>query len=91
MDAQQARGVETEGNLLIRARAFFPILVPLILGSITGAEERVLTLESKGFDIKGPKTHVFEISRSPYDGTARIIALGITAAVLIWRVAAWVR
>lgn len=91
MNAQQARGVETEGNILVRARAFFSLLVPLILGSITAAEERALTLESKGFDVKGEKTHVFELYRSPYDTAAKAIALTVTFAVLGWRILAWVR
>jgi energy-coupling factor transporter transmembrane protein EcfT len=90
MNAQQARGVETKGSVFVRAKAFFPLLVPLILGSVTSAEERVLTLESKGFDVKGPKTHVFEIARSPHDGAVRVITWVITAAVLVWRVLAWV-
>jgi energy-coupling factor transporter transmembrane protein EcfT len=90
MNAQQARGVETQGNVFIRARAFFPLIVPLILGSITGAEERALTLESKGFDVKGPKTHMFELSRSPYDNLAKTIALVIALAVMAWRVLAWI-
>jgi energy-coupling factor transporter transmembrane protein EcfT len=89
LNAQQARGVETEGNVFVRARAFFPVLVPLILGSVTGAEERVLTLESKGFDVKSAKTHIFSISRSPYDTLTVIISCCITAAVLAWRVLAW--
>jgi energy-coupling factor transporter transmembrane protein EcfT len=89
MNAQQARGVETQGNVLVRAKAFFPLIVPLILGSITGAEERVLTLESKGFDVKGPKTHVFELSRSPHDKAAMITAAALTFAVLVWRILAW--
>jgi energy-coupling factor transporter transmembrane protein EcfT len=89
MNAQQARGVEIEGNVLIRARAFFPVLVPLILGSVTGAEERVHTLESKGFDVKGPKSHIFEVERSSRDGIARVIAWVIAAAVLIIRVTLW--
>jgi energy-coupling factor transport system permease protein len=91
MKAQQARGVETEGNILVRARAFFPLLVPLILGSITAAEERALTLESKGFGVKGEKTHIFELYRSPYDKAAKVIALTVTFAVLGWRILAWVR
>jgi energy-coupling factor transport system permease protein len=90
MNAQQARGVETEGNILVRARAFFPLLVPLILGSITAAEERALTLESKGFDVKGKKTHIFELNRSPYDKAAKVIALMVAFAVLVWRILAWV-
>jgi energy-coupling factor transporter transmembrane protein EcfT len=89
MNAQQARGVEITGSLRIRARAFFSLLVPLIIGAITGAEERVLTLQSKGFDIKGEKTHVFRIERSPHDGIARVTALIVTAAVLVLRAAAW--
>jgi energy-coupling factor transport system permease protein len=89
INAQQSRGVETEGNILVRARAFFPILVPLILGSIIGAEERVLTLESKGFDVKGKKTHIFELSRSPWDMPAKIIAWMIAAIVIVWRVLVW--
>ncbi|MDR0689879.1 MAG: energy-coupling factor transporter transmembrane protein EcfT [Spirochaetaceae bacterium] len=91
MNAQQARGIETEGNILVRARAFFPLLVPLILGSVTAAEERVLTLESRGFDVKGEKTHIFELHRSPYDKAAKAIALTVTFAVLLWRILAWVR
>jgi energy-coupling factor transport system permease protein len=90
INAQQARGVETEGNVFVRARAFFPVRVPLILGSITGAEERVLTLESKGFDVKGTKTHIFSISRSPYDTLVKVISCIAAAAVLAWRVLAWV-
>jgi energy-coupling factor transport system permease protein len=91
ISAQQSRGVETEGNIFVRARAFFPVLVPLILGSIIGAEERVLTLESKGFDVKGNKTHIFSVSRSPYDTLALVISCCVTGAVLVWRILAWVR
>lgn len=90
INAQQARGVETEGNLLIRARAFFPILVPLILGSVTGAEERALALESKGFDIKGERTHIFELVRSPWDTPVKVISWTAAAGVIAWRVLAWV-
>jgi energy-coupling factor transport system permease protein len=88
INAQQARGVETEGTILVRARAFYPLLVPLILTSLTAAEERALTLESKGFDIKGEKTHIFELYRSPYDTAAKVIASMITFAVLTWRILA---
>ena len=90
MTAQKARGVETEGNVFVRARAFLPSLVPLILGSITGAEERVLTLESKGFDVNCEKTHMFVCGRSKYDKPAAVIAIVVTAAILVWRILLWV-
>lgn len=90
MNAQRARGVETEGNLLVRMRAFFPSLVPLILGSITSAEERVLTLESKGFDVPCRKTRLYHVERSPYDRHAVVTAWTVTVAVIVWRVLLWV-
>ncbi|MDR2759273.1 MAG: energy-coupling factor transporter transmembrane protein EcfT [Spirochaetaceae bacterium] len=90
ISAQQSRGVETEGSILVRARAFYPLLVPLILSSINAAEERALTLESKGFDVKGEKTYMFELYRSPYDKAAKVISLMVTFAVLTWRILAWV-
>ncbi|MDR1540513.1 MAG: energy-coupling factor transporter transmembrane protein EcfT [Clostridiales bacterium] len=90
MNAQRARGVETEGGIFVRAKAFFPSLVPLILGSIIGAEERALTLESKGFDVNGKKTHMFELEPSGYEKLAASIAVAATAAVLIGRILVWV-
>lgn len=90
MNAQQARGVETEGNLLVRSKAFFPSMVPLILGAITNTEERVLTLESKGFDVDCPKTHLFELERSGKEKLANTLAFLVAAAVVAWRILAWV-
>lgn len=89
MTAQRARGVETEGNVLVRARAFLPSLVPLILGSITGAEERVLTLESKGFDVEGKKTRLFKVERCSWDRPAAVLSVLITLAIVAWRVLLW--
>ena len=90
MNAQKARGVETEGNLIVRAKAFFPSLVPLIVGAITSSEERVLTLQSKGFDVQGPKTHLFEIHKSGKEGLATGIAIAVAAVVVIGRILVWV-
>lgn len=90
MNAQQARGVETQGNILVRSKAFFPSMVPLILGAITNTEERVLTLESKGFDVNCPKTHLFNIEKTGKERMVNIIAVMITAAVVAWRILAWV-
>lgn len=90
MNAQQARGVETEGNIFIRSKAFFPSMVPLILGAITNTEERVLTLESKGFDVNGPKTHLFELERTGKEKLANTITIIVAVFVLIWRILAWV-
>lgn len=90
MNAQQARGVETQGNLITRAKAFVPSMIPLILGSISNTEERVLTLESKGFSVNCPKTHIFDVLPNGKEKTAVAIAGVITILVFVWRVLLWV-
>ncbi|MEG2672993.1 MAG: energy-coupling factor transporter transmembrane component T [Ruthenibacterium sp.] len=90
MNAQRARGVETQGNMLVRAKAFVPSLVPLILGAITNSEERVLTLESKGFDVNCKKTHLFELDKTGKEPLVNGIAIVVTVLVIGWRVALWV-
>jgi len=90
LDAQRARGVETEGNVITRAKAFFPTLVPLILGGIIGSEDRVLTLEARGFSIKGEKTHLFNLEKSGYERLVLIISFIITILILAGRVALWI-
>lgn len=90
MNAQEARGVETKGNIFVRSRAFFPSIVPLILGAITNTEERALTLYSKGFDVNCRKTHLFELKKSGNEKIANTVAILITLAVVTWRILLWV-
>ena len=90
MDAQRARGIETEGNLMVRAKAFFPTLVPLILSGITSSEERVLTLEARGFSIQGERTHLFNLNRSGWEGAVKVISTVITILVVVGRIVLWV-
>lgn len=90
MNAQKARGVETEGNILVRAKAFFPSLVPLILGAVISSEERVLTLEARGFSIQGEKTHLFNLEKSGCEKIVAVAAVIITILILAGRIALWI-
>lgn len=90
MNAQKARGVETEGNIFVRAKAFFPSLVPLILGAVISSEERVLTLEARGFSIQGEKTHLFNLEKSGCEKTVAVVAVIITVLILAGRIALWI-
>lgn len=90
MNAQRARGVETEGNMFIRAKAFFPTLVPLVLGAVMGSEERVLTLEARGFSMQGEKTHLFNLEKSGAEGTFKAVSILITVLVVVGRIALWI-
>ncbi len=89
LDAQRSRGVETEGNVFIRAKAFIPTLVPLILGGILGSEDRVLTLEARGFSMKGNKTHLFNLEKSGYERVILTISIIITILILAGRIYLW--
>ncbi|MBS7008105.1 energy-coupling factor transporter transmembrane component T [Anaerostipes sp.] len=54
-EAQEARGVETGGNLAARVKAYIPLLGPVVMSSLTDAQERGMTLETRGFGIEGVK------------------------------------
>lgn len=86
MDAQMARGIETKGNLLIRAKAFFSTLAPLILTAIVGTEERVLTLEARGFSTQCEKTHLVNLERSGLEKPVEIISIVIFIGTIGWRI-----
>ncbi|RBP97915.1 cobalt ABC transporter [Bifidobacterium aemilianum] len=51
--AQSARGLETGGGLISRIKAYLPLLGPVVLSSLTDSQERGMTLETRGFGIKG--------------------------------------
>ena len=70
LDAQRSRGLETEGNLFVRARALIPIVLPLVLGSLVDVEERAIAIEARGFNSSKVETSLIEI---PDTNTQRII------------------
>lgn len=90
MNAQKSRGVETEGNVFVRAKAFLPILSPLVLSSIAATEEKALTLEARGFSAPVKKTQLMEINKIKRDKILSIIIVLITLVIVGWRVLSWV-
>lgn len=90
MNAQKARGVETEGNLIVRAKVFVPTIIPLVLSSITGTEERALTLEARGFSSGIRPTHLEDIEKTLADKTATVIITVLFIIAIAGRIALWV-
>jgi energy-coupling factor transport system permease protein len=82
MNAQQARGLATEGNLLVRIRALFPLLSPLIISALQETEERALALEVRAFRSPGAKTAWRELHDSPPQRIARWLMLVGALALL---------
>jgi energy-coupling factor transport system permease protein len=83
MDAQRARGLETEGSLLTRLRAFLPLVGPLIYGALENVQERALALESRAFRAPRPKTSWRELHDSKAQHIIRTLLLGITLLVVV--------
>lgn len=85
--AQQARGLETEGNLLQRTRALFPLVAPLIFSALIDVEERTLALEVRGFSAPHPKTSLHQLVDTPGQRAVRwgmILLAGLALAAGIW-------
>lgn len=85
MDAQRSRGVETEGNLIVRTKAFLPTLAPLILASISSTEERSITLEARAFTVKGEKTSLYQLDKTKNDTLIRILFILLFIILIGWR------
>ncbi|MBA3532319.1 MAG: energy-coupling factor transporter transmembrane protein EcfT [Ardenticatenales bacterium] len=83
-DAQRARGLRTEGNLLVRARALLPLIGPLIASALHETEERALALEARAFRAPGPKTSWRQLHDTPRQRLARWLMLGGAIALLAW-------
>lgn len=66
-DAQRARGIETEGSFIVRMKAFIPMMGPLVLTSIQQTDERVLTMEARGFSAPVKKTSYHSIHKTAID------------------------
>ncbi|MGK7377499.1 energy-coupling factor transporter transmembrane component T [Planococcus sp. 1R117A] len=89
MEAQKTRGVETEGSLFVRAKAFIPTLTPLVLSSIAGTEERALTLESRAFSAPVHKTSLHKLTKSRADRILPVVLVFIIIALVVWRFFLW--
>jgi energy-coupling factor transport system permease protein len=83
-DAQRSRGMQTEGGLIARAKAFLPLLSPVIMSSFTDTKERAIALEVRGFSSKSKKTFLTEFIPSKADTPVRVmlIIVLISAALL---------
>lgn len=81
-EAQRARGLDTEGGLVARARGLLPIVGPAILSSLTDVEERSLALETRGFTRPGRRELLWSVPDSARQAFARRLLLA-TLVVLV--------
>ncbi|KXG44538.1 energy-coupling factor transporter transmembrane protein EcfT [Tepidibacillus infernus] len=85
-DAQRSRGMETEGNLLVRMKAFFPLIGPVVLNSLNSTRERAIALEVRGFNTGIKKTFLNETKKYSYQKTIQVILWTALIAAIVWRI-----
>ena len=91
MDAQRSRGLETEGNLRIRAKAFLPLISPVVMSSLINTRERAIALEVRGFGAGKKKTWLADRKRHKGDREITILLGLCILAAIAWRVVVCLR
>lgn len=87
MKAQQARGADFEsGNLMSRAKALIPILVPLFISAFRIAQDLAMAMEARcyGGDIKRTRMNGMKLYKR--DLAASIIYVAFLAAIILQRI-----
>jgi energy-coupling factor transport system permease protein len=82
MEVQKCRGVETAGNLVVRSKAYFPLIGPLIIGSLLNIESRALALEVRGFSSETKKTYLKIYTEFSWERWLRYMLIGLPVVVL---------
>ena len=86
LDAQRSRGLETQGNLLVRSRALVPVVLPLVLGSLMDVEERAIAIQARAFGAKRVETSIIEISDTDQQKLLRRILMILILAIILFRI-----
>lgn len=85
-EAQRTRGVRVTGSIAARMRAVPALVFPLLLASLTEADDHALALETRGLTITGQRTAIDPPHDSLVDRAVRwLLLLGVGGAVA-WRI-----
>ena len=86
ISAQKARGADFEsGNLLRRAKALIPILVPLFISAFRRADELAVAMESRCYQGGKGRTRMKQLRMQRRDYIALLIGLALLAGVIVLR------
>ena len=86
MSAQKARGADFEsGNLLARAKAMIPILVPLFISAFRRADELAMAMECRCYHGGEGRTRLKQLHYTRLDTMAYVLGLALLAGVIALR------
>jgi energy-coupling factor transport system permease protein len=82
VDAQRARGLDTQGGPIRRIRGVLPLAGPMISSALGEVEERTLALEARAFSAPGRRTQIRRLPDSGAQRFARWAAVGLVVVVV---------
>jgi energy-coupling factor transport system permease protein len=82
--AQRARGLDSEGGILKRAKGLVPLVKPFLLGAIMDIEQRAVALEVRGFNSRSARTAWREVPDSAAQRWARWAMLAASLGVAVY-------
>ena len=83
MESQKSRGIETEGNVFVRLKAYIPVLGPLVLNAVASTEEKVIAMEARAFSAMRHSSHLCELPRAGAAQIALIIICNLTLVLSV--------
>lgn len=84
-DAQRSRGLQMEGSLLTRLKAFVPIIVPVVANSIVKVQDQAIAMDTKGFNIKCKKTVYREFSSYKLDPYFKWTGIALSVFSIVYK------
>ena len=84
--AQRSRGLDTQSSYFRRVGSLFPLVGPLVFGSLVEVEERAIAIEARGFTSPHVKTSLHEIPDSRADQSIRWMLITLVVLVLVLRI-----
>ena len=87
MKAQQARGADFEsGNLMSRAKALIPILVPLFISAFRIAQDLAMAMEARCYGGNIKRTRMNGMKLAKRDLAASLLYVAFLAAIVLQRI-----
>ena len=86
MSAQKARGADFEsGNIIQKAKALIPILVPLFISAFRRADELAVAMECRCYHGGEGRTKLQVLQYEGRDYLALVLGLAVTAGIIVLR------
>lgn len=86
LESQKSRGIEVEGKLMVRIKAFIPALGPVVLDALSGIEEKSIAMDARAFSVQRQHTFLREV-KPPSLKEKLVVGVSVLylVAVIVWR------